>query len=66
MSILRTLIEKCVKLTEDGSEPVRKEALEFLCKLKKTHGMKFFSDKLKQLDAKKMSILQQCKSNEVQ
>jgi len=34
--------------------------------LKKTHGTKFFGDKLKNLDSKKMAIVQQAKQSESQ
>jgi hypothetical protein len=34
--------------------------------LKKTHGTKFFGDKLKNLDPKKMAIVQQAKQSEGQ
>lgn len=57
MNVLRGLVEKIGKLTEDGTETVRKEALEFLCALKKVHGMKYFGDKLKNLDPKKLTVI---------
>lgn len=66
MNILRGLVEKIGKLTEDGAETVRKEALEFLCTLKKVHGMKYFGDKLKNLDPKKLSVIQLAKPSEGQ
>jgi hypothetical protein len=34
--------------------------------LKKSHGTKFFGDKLKNLDSKKMAIVQQAKQSESQ
>ena len=34
--------------------------------MKKTHGTKFFGDKLKNLDSKKMAIVQQAKQSESQ
>lgn len=61
MNVLRGLVEKIGKLTEDGAEPVRKEALEFLCTLKKVHGMKYFGDKLKKLDPKKLTVIENAK-----
>ena len=42
MTLLRNLVDKIVRLTEDGNEGVRKEALDFLCLLKSSYGMRYF------------------------
>ena len=58
---MRSLLDKIVRLTEDGNESVRKESLQLLCSLKKYHEMKYFGDKLKSLDSKKLAVIQNTK-----
>lgn len=40
INIFRSMLDKIIQLTEDGSAKVRSQALECLCGLKINHGMK--------------------------
>lgn len=58
MGCLRGLVDRIVKLNEDGSNDVRNAAFELLSVLKKYHDMKFFGERLKHLNPKKVQSLQ--------
>ena len=57
VTVLRSLVDKLIILTEDGAAKVRSQALDTLIALKGVHGMKFFGDKLRNLDPKKLQTL---------
>jgi hypothetical protein len=63
---MRGIVDKIAKMTEDGSAEVRVEALELLCKLKVTHDMRFFGDKLKALDQKKLAAIKSARPTEAE
>lgn len=62
ISLLRALIDKIVALTEDSTVKVRNQAFDVLVTLKATHSMKFFGDKLRALDNKKLQTLELAKA----
>lgn len=55
--LLRTLTDRMIQLTEDSNVKVRTQAFLVLVSLKITHGMKFFGDKVKSMDPKKLQAL---------
>ncbi len=61
INTLRIFTDKIIQLSEDGSAKVRSQALETLCALKVIHGMKFFGEKIKNLDPKKLQTLELAK-----
>lgn len=63
---MRGIVDRIAKMTEDGSAEVRVEALELLCKLKVTHDMRFFGDKLKALDQKKLAAIKSARPTEAE
>ena len=58
VGLLRGCVEKVVELANDGNVKVRTQALELLKGLKIHHGMRFFGDRLKVLDAKKLQSIE--------
>ena len=48
-------------MTEDGVVKVRNQALDVLVNLKIIHGMKFFGEKVRSLDPKKLQIIELAK-----
>lgn len=57
MNLLRVLTDKIIQLTEDGVVKVRNQALDVLIAFKTTFGMKFFGEKVRALDPKKLQTL---------
>ena len=56
-NLIRNILDKLIQLTEDGAAKVRSQSLECLCELKIIHGIKFFGDKIKKLDPKKLQTI---------
>jgi hypothetical protein len=61
-TLFRPLTEKLIQLTEDGNAKVRSLAFDMLVAIKHVHGMKFFADKLRLLDPKKLQTLELARS----
>ena len=61
ITLLRSIAEKVIPMTEDGVVKVRNQALDLLIKFKVTHGMKFFGDKVRLLEPKKLQTLELAK-----
>lgn len=57
ITLIRSLNEKIIALTEDNTPKVRNQAFDVLVTLKSIHSLKFFGDKLKYLDHKKLQAL---------